>query len=186
MKKTVFFKKDEKQVQETKTLEEIMPIKECSQNVVRNNEKGIIDKKIIKYIIDNFPSMSIEIRNALSSLSTTLENTIDYIEDKSSELIKNDRDFKLSQAHRDTSIDIYKIVQDIEEYAEWMKNEYEKNIQSENIQTENIISNKKDKVEEENINKDSKDNEGNINKDNNDLESISKIESGVAIYEDFS
>ncbi|MDS0527862.1 hypothetical protein NNC19_19400 [Clostridium sp. SHJSY1] len=85
----------------------------------------IMDREITKYVINNFPSMATEIRNALINLASTLENTIDFIEDKSSSVIKNDRDFKLSQEHRDKSIEIYDVVQKINDYVNWMNEEYD-------------------------------------------------------------
>lgn len=106
-----------------------------NKNYFRRENLSLFDVKDIKYVINNFPSMSIEIGKSLSSLADTLENTIDFIEDESSEIIKNNRDFGLSQAHRDTSIAIYEVVQNIREYINWMNDEYEKNSQEEQILT---------------------------------------------------
>lgn len=93
---------------------------------LRKKNLSLFDVDTIQYVIDNFPSMSVEIQGGLANLSNILENTIDYIEDKSSGIIKKDRDFKLSKAYRDTSIAIYDVAQNINEYVQWMQQEYEK------------------------------------------------------------
>jgi hypothetical protein len=134
---------------------------EISQNETNNIEKKeeenyefkkikdttIMDREITKYVIDNFPSMAVEIRNSLVSLASTLESTIDFIEDKSSYVIKNDRDFKLSQAHRDKSIEVYEVVQKINDYVKWMKEEYDGN--EEKTKVEEIEENEESILDEE-------------------------------------
>ncbi|MBE6072241.1 MAG: hypothetical protein E7208_09815 [Clostridium butyricum] len=94
----------------------------------RRSNLSLFDIKDIEYVINNFPPMSIEIGKSLNSLAETLESTIDFIEDKSSEIIKKNRDFNLSQAHRDASIAIYDVVQNIRKYVDWMNDEYEKKL----------------------------------------------------------
>lgn len=98
----------------------------------------LFNVKDIEYIIDNFPSMSEEIRTSLNNLSETLEKTIDFIEDRSSEIIKSNRDFKLSQAYRDTSIAVYDVVKNLKDYTEWMKERYDKGMEEDNKSEEEI------------------------------------------------
>lgn len=83
----------------------------------------IMDRNITKYIIRNFPSMAIELKESLNNLSSTLENTIDFIEEKSTEVVKVERDFKLSQTHRNISISVYGVVKQINNYIKWMEEE---------------------------------------------------------------
>lgn len=94
---------------------------------VYKKRSGIIDRNIIQYVIENFPSMSVEIRNSLIDLVNTLEKTVDFIEDKSSAAIKDGRDFELAEAYRSKAMSIYQVVQGIDEYVDWMRTEYEKN-----------------------------------------------------------
>jgi hypothetical protein len=68
--------------------------------------------------------MSIEIKDSLNNLSNTLEKTIDFIEDKSTDIVKSDRAFELSQAHRNISISVYGVVKQINDYIKWMEEEY--------------------------------------------------------------
>lgn len=149
-----FFKKDEVQTKDIPMVKEIKP----EVNEKKENEKGAFRKKnlslfdvdTIQYTIENFPSMSVEIQNGLINLSNILENTIDYIEDKSSEIIKKNRDFKLSKAYRDTSISIYDVAQNINEYVEWMKKEYEKNINADVADSESADKKNEVEIEEKN------------------------------------
>lgn len=168
-----FFKKDEIEVKEIRVVNEIKPeIKEVEKSVFRKKNLSLFDVDTIEYVIENFPTMSIEIQNGLNNLAEILENTIDYIEDKSSEIIKKNRDFKLSKDHRDTSIAIYDAVENLSEYVKWMKVEYEKNINNE----ENKLNQKKeDQIQEKQV-----------EEVNEDL--ISKIlnEKEIEIYKDFS
>lgn len=124
-------------------------------NSFRRDDLSLFKKNDIEYVINNFPSMSIEILNALNNLAETLEDTINFIEDKSSEIIKDNRDFSLSQAHRDASIAIYDVVENIREYTNWMKDEYEKKInktdensEKNNVEVEKIFD--KELVDEDN------------------------------------
>lgn len=137
-----FFKKDEIQSRETKIVDEPkMQIKETEINVLKKKNLALFDSDTIQYVIDNFPDMSIEIQSGLNNLANILENTIDYIEDKSSEIIKKNRDFKLSKAHRDTSIAIYEVAQNINKYIQWMQQEYEKNINKDEVSS-NLVNEK--------------------------------------------
>lgn len=127
-----FFKKDEVQQKEVKTQiinETKTEIKELGKNASKKKNLSLFDVETIDYVIKNFPSMSIEIQDGLNNLSNILEKTIDYIEDKSSEIIKQNRNFKLSKAHRDTSIAIYDVARNIDDYVKWMQDEYAKNIE---------------------------------------------------------
>lgn len=126
-----FFKKDEIQEKEVQPIIETKIItKENDTSAFRKKNLSLFNVDTIKYVIENFPAMSIEIQGGLNNLSNILENTIDYIEDESSEIIKTSRDFKLSKNYRDTSIEIYEVVQNIEEYVKWMQQEYDKNVNS--------------------------------------------------------
>ncbi|WP_271813972.1 hypothetical protein [Clostridium beijerinckii] len=171
-----FFKKDdiqEKEVQVTnETKIENLGI---DKRISKKKNLSLFDVDTIQYVIKNFPSMSIEIQSGLSNLASILENTIDHIEDKSSEIIKKDRDFKLSKAHRDTSIAIYSVVENINEYVKWMQDEYEKNIQSDK---ESICKVSKDLIE---IKK-----EASIDKEKQELKNVLINEEAIEIYKDFS
>ncbi|MCR1950146.1 MULTISPECIES: hypothetical protein [unclassified Clostridium] len=81
----------------------------------------IIDTEVIEFISKEFPNTSKEISNSLTNLKNTLEKTIDYIEDISSSIIKNERNFSLSGKYRDTSIRLHDISISIEKYIQWMK-----------------------------------------------------------------
>lgn len=165
-----FFKKDEARVNDVPLINEIR----LEKNFINKKDLSLFDLDTIQYVIDNFPEMSIEIQSGLDNLADILEKTIDYIEDKSSEIIKNDRDFKLSKAYRDTSVNIYDVVQNISEYVKWMQDEYEKNIRGEN---------EADKIRSKLIEKNE---EGNSKIDNAD--GSNSIDNGeeFEIYRDFS
>lgn len=104
--------------------------KNVNENIIGNDVKKIskssktlslFKEDTIKYVIENFPSMSEEIQRGLLEVSVILENTIDHIEDKSSKLIKDSRNFNLSQEYRDTCISIYEVVENIKGYEEGLK-----------------------------------------------------------------
>ena len=87
------------------------------------NEKQkdpIISTQLVEYIMKEFPNVAGEIKISLESLKDTLEKSIDHIEDKSSEVIKETRDFKLSGKYREASIELHDIGNDISTYVEWM------------------------------------------------------------------
>ena len=166
-----FFKKDEIEEKEVHVVNEIKTeTKEIEKSVSRKKNLVLFDVDTIEYVINNFPTMSVEIQNGLNNLANILEDTIDYVEDKSSEIIKKNRDFKLSKDHRDTSIAIYDVVETLSEYVKWMQDEYEKNIQ-----------NKEDKLNE--INKEPK---IEIQEKNEDLSNEIINEEEIEIYKDFS
>lgn len=119
-----FFKRDE--------MQDLFINKNIDEDIIRNKfDKDskfiknlyLFKEETIKYVIENFPSMSDEIQRGLLDLSVILENAIDHIEDKSSKLIKDSRNFNLSQEYRDTCISIYEVVENIMEYINWMKDE---------------------------------------------------------------
>lgn len=168
-----FFKREETQG--------LMINKSVNENIIGNDVKKIsksgktlslFKEDTIKYVIENFPSMSEEIQRGLLEVSVILENTIDHIEDKSSKLIKDSRNFNLSQEYRDTCISIYEVVENIKGYVKWMKDE----------------GNKENKIKEENI----KENEEEItSQDDIKLKEISENEVNTVnveleIYKDFS
>ncbi|NFH68979.1 viral A-type inclusion protein [Clostridium botulinum] len=89
----------------------------------KNNDLSILNKNTVKYIINNFPDMSIKIKESLLNLINTLENTIDYIEDESSKIVKDDRNFTLSESYRKISMEVYDMVKDINNYSKWISEE---------------------------------------------------------------
>lgn len=136
-----FFKKDVNQEKEFNFMDQLkVEAKNCEKNTYKKKELTLFDSDTIDYIIANFPEMSIEIKSGLNKLAETLEKTINYIEDKSSEVIKNNRDFKVSKAHRDTSIAIYEAVQNIDKYVTWMQYEYEKNMHNQDSELKDYIN----------------------------------------------
>jgi len=147
-----FFKKEEIQEKEVLVIKENKPeTKEVERNIFRKKNLSLFDVETIQYVIDNFPSMSTEIQSGLNNLAEILESTIDHIEDKSSEIIKKNRDFKLSKAHRDTSIAIYDVVQNIDEYVKWMQEEYEKNLKKEEVKPDTSNENLEENFEKTNV-----------------------------------
>lgn len=138
---------------------------------------SLFKEETIQYVIEKFPSMSIEIQKSLLDVSTVLENTIDHIEDKSSKLIKDSRNFELSQQYRDTCISIYKVVENIRDYVQWMKDEGNKN--TEEKEDKNDSKEEKEIMNEEEVK--SKD----ISKDISDDE-VNTVNIELEIYKDFS
>lgn len=151
MKKATFFSKSDEIDEITPTFNRPIEVEknDNEKNIYRRKESAIINKDIIKYVIDNFPPMSLEIRNALINLIGTLENTIDYIEDSSSYIIKTERNFKLSEVHRNTSIAIYDVVKNIDAYVNWMKKELEDNEETEKIDMDTKSNEKEILLEKE-------------------------------------
>lgn len=101
-------------------------------------DSPIIDTKVIEYIIQEFPSPSKDISKALLELQVTLEKSIDFIEDKSSEIIKNNRDFNLSSKYRQTSIRLHEISTNLKEYVNWMNTLGDKQSKSDNPKIESL------------------------------------------------
>lgn len=168
-----FFKREETQG--------LMINKSVNENIIGNDVKKIsksgktlslFKEDTIKYVIENFPSMSEEIQRGLLEVSVILENTIDHIEDKSSKLIKDSRNFNLSQEYRDTCISIYEVVENIKGYVKWMKDEGNKETE---IKEDNIKENEEEITSQDDIKlKEISENE--VNTVNVELE----------IYKDFS
>lgn len=94
------------------------PVKEIIKKDVQDTP--IIDTEVIEYIIKEFPDTSKNISKSLLGLKDTLEKSIDFIEDKSSEIVKNNRDFKLSGKYRETCIKLHGISKSLKEYVNWM------------------------------------------------------------------
>lgn len=171
-----FFKKDEIEEKEVlKVIEIKTEIRESEKNIFRKKKLSLFDANTIQYVIKNFPSMSIEIQNGLNNLANILEDTIDYIEDKSSEIIKKNRDFELSKDHRDTSIAIYDVVEHLGEYVKWMKTEYENNIENKEVKINQINQKPKDEIQKEYL-----------EEVNEDLRNKIIGEEELEIYKDFS
>ena len=80
----------------------------------------ILSTQSVEYIMKEFPNIAGEIRISLEGLKNTLEKSIDHIEDKSCEIIKETRDFKLSGKYREASIELHDIGKDITAYVDWM------------------------------------------------------------------
>ena len=135
---------------------------------MKKKNLSLFDVDTIQYVIDKFPSMSVEIQSGLNNLANILENTIDYIEDKSSEIIKKNRDFDLSKSYRETSIAIYYVTKNIDEYVKWMQHEYEKNSNECEL---DVTNEKKKDIEKE---------------DNKYLSESLLGKEGIEIYKDFS
>ena len=171
-----FFKKDDIQEKEVQSFNVTKTeTKEVEKSVFSKKNLSLFDVDTIQYVIENFPTMSIEIQNGLNNLADILENTIDYIEDKSSEIIKKNRNFKLSKNHRDTSIAIYDVVENLGEYVKWMQDEYEKNIKNEEVKLVQINQKSKDEIQEKCA-----------EEVNEDLSNKIIGEEEIEIYKDFS
>ncbi len=155
MAKEFFFKRINKSVDLSKKKEEDEEEVE-KKNQLNNRDTVIMDRSITKYIIDNFSDIVLDIRDSLINFSDTLENTIDYIEDKSSIAIKDSRNFKLSQDYRDKSIEIYEVVEKINDYVSWIDESYDSVKAEENIdynKENEIIGNKEKEIDEQGDNK---------------------------------
>lgn len=104
----------------------------------------ILDKDIIEFVTENFPKASNVISKSLMNLKNALEDSIDIIEDTSSKIIKDERNFNLSARYRDTSVSLYKISNNIENYINWIDS-LNKNISDvkseEDISSENCSHN---------------------------------------------
>lgn len=121
MSKTSFFNKINKGDNLHRSMEETKLTEKVQSN---KDDIVIIDRNITKYIIDNFSDIALDIRDSLINLADTLENTIDYIEDKSSIVIKEFRNFELSQDYREKSMKIYEVVEKINDYVAWIDDGY--------------------------------------------------------------
>lgn len=174
-----FFKKEDiKYAKEEKSSEESevnIQVKEADNtSKIKRRNLPLFDVDTIQYVIENFPSISIDIQNGLLNLSDILEKTIDHIEDKSSELVKEDRNFELSQAYRDTSIAIYGMAQNIKDYVLWMEDEYEKNEAKNKTDEEK----KTEEIDEDEYVED--------NSNTDTMQELSSSSQEIAIYNDFT
>lgn len=97
-------------------------------------KEDILGLKVIKFVINEFPQVGENIKDALNNLINTLDKSIDIIEDKSTEVIKESRDYKLSSKYRETSEKLYEINKNINEYVNWMS----KNLKKDNEKTKEI------------------------------------------------
>lgn len=95
--------------------------------IKKKEDYPIIDTEVIEFITKEFPKASIEIANSLTNLKNTLEKSIDFIEDTSSSIIKNERNFNLSGKYREISVRLYDISISIEKYIDWMDSIRNKN-----------------------------------------------------------
>lgn len=130
--------------------------------------EDILDLEVIKFVINEFPQVGENIKDALNNLINTLDKSIDIIEDKSTEVIKESRDYKLSNKYRETSEKLYEINRNINEYVNWMS----KNIKKDNERTKDI----------EEIKAFEKDEEECLDKDDINVDECAK----KVIYEDFT
>lgn len=85
-----------------------------------SNSYPKMEKKVIEFVVNEFPENADNIKIALVNLRDALEGSIDSIEDKSSEIIKHNRNFELSERYRQNSIKLYEISRSVEEYVKWM------------------------------------------------------------------
>ena len=60
-------------------------------------QENILDLEVIKFVINEFPQVGQDIKDALENLIDTLDKSIDIIEDKSTEVIKESRDYILGK-----------------------------------------------------------------------------------------
>ncbi|MBM6862062.1 hypothetical protein H9X78_16725, partial [Clostridium saudiense] len=96
-----------------------------SNNIIENEKlapeeiekkKDILDLEVIKFVINEFPQLGENIKESLNNLINTLDKSIDIIEDKSTEVIKESRDYKLGGKYRETSEKLYEMNRGINEY----------------------------------------------------------------------
>ena len=113
-------------------------------------QENILDLEVIKFVINEFPQVGQDIKDALENLIDTLDKSIDIIEDKSTEVIKESRDYILGRKYRETSEKLYEINKDINEYVNWMsKNLKRDNEKNTEIEENNSVINNYEKVNEE-------------------------------------
>jgi len=156
-------------------VKEIEPSFSQKKSLSQKRNLSLFEGDTVKYLIENFPTMSIEIQNGLNNLADILEDTINYIEDRSSEIIKKNREFTTSQEHRDTSIAIYDVVQNINNYVSWMQDEYESNMRKEAPTEVSKAASITNEIKEESV-----------NTANETSPSQATTEEQIEIYKDFS
>ncbi|ERK28940.1 hypothetical protein [Clostridium intestinale] len=133
-------------------VKEIEPSFSQKKSLSQRRNLSLFEGDTVKYLIENFPTMSIGIQNGLNNLADILEDTINYIEDRSSEIIKKNREFTTSQEHRDTAIAIYDVVQNINNYVSWMQDEYESNMRKEAPTKDSKVATLTNELKEESVN----------------------------------
>lgn len=94
---------------------------ETNESNISSGNTPILDTTVIEYLISEFKEPTESISKALINLKDTIENSIDYIEDKSSELIKQERNFALSGKHREAAIRLHEISESINTYVGWIE-----------------------------------------------------------------
>lgn len=107
------------------------------------NTYPILDQAVISFVVSHFPEVSKDIVSSLNNLKNTIEKSIDYIEDTSSQIIKKDRNFDLSKKYRDNAMNLYKISISIDNYITWMDTQtmdYKKNVKENPEENSNLIS----------------------------------------------
>lgn len=136
----------------------ILPLSQENKSIEKNskysdsilkspiNTYPILDKTVISFVASHFPEVSKDIASSLNNLKNTLEKSIDYIEDTSSQLIKKDRNFELSKKYRENTINLYDISLSIENYITWIDTQspdYQKN-SKEKSERDSTLPNKVD------------------------------------------
>ncbi|MBX7310055.1 hypothetical protein K4H43_03170 [Clostridium chauvoei] len=89
-------------------------------NIEKRDDYPILDPIVIEFISKEFPDLSKNITKSLNNLKETLESSIDSIEDRSSEIVKSNRDFSLSGDYRSASIRLHEISISIDKYINWV------------------------------------------------------------------
>lgn len=136
----------------------------------------ILDKDVIEFVSENFPEASNIISNSLMDLKNKIETSIDIIEDTSSKIIKDERNFNLSGRYRDTSISLYKISNNIKSYITWM----------DSLNNDSFIPKAEDEISSENFSLDSSSNLSNNLTENTSLPSNNDDKNEFNIFSDFT
>lgn len=131
-KKFSLLKSNSNQDAKNEEYPDILPLSHENKSIEKNskysdsilkspiNTYPILDKTVISFVASHFPEVSKDIVSSLNNLKNTIEKSIDYIEDTSSQLIKKDRNFELSKRYRENTISLYDISISIEDYITWM------------------------------------------------------------------
>ena len=121
---------------------------EENEKVTPEDEKrqeNILDLDVIKFVINEFPEIGENIKESLQNLINTLDESINIIEDKSTEVIKVNRDYKLSGKYRETSAKLYEINSNFNNYINWMmknlKKDHQDNKEIEDVNEVNEVLN---------------------------------------------
>lgn len=100
-------------------------------------QKNILDLDVIKFVINEFPEIGENIKESLENFINTLDESINIIEDKSTEVIKVNRDYKLSGKYREISAKLYEINSNFNNYISWMMKNMKKDNEN-NKETEEV------------------------------------------------